>query len=455
MNHLITLFISLLALSSSAAAAPVQGGGRGPELSPPRLVPLADATHTRDVRDIATLGDRVVVATSGGVAIHERSSGAHLFTLTSRHGLSGNSATALAALSRGEVLVGTEFGASVLRRVAGAKSASDVRVSAVLTGARADLFDPTVAIRSRDGHVYVVGQRSGPRRFDRRTLALDPTTPGAIALSDAIPTYHGWLLTGLTGRVEHRVEKGHEQSLDLAEPILAVADDEPHALLATGERLLQLSHGRVHELRFRDRAGPVPAVAFSPTHGREVLVATRGGAVYSVLDGTLTSVAQVDGRLTAVHSDGATLWLGIDGRGLARIDLDTGEVLASLRPSGEICSNHVTHLTRHRGHLVAGSFNRGVCAEFDGVWRELRVPSPFVHGVASDGHHLYVATSNGIARFGPRLNPAPFTPRDSRVMRWLKDTAATGATEVAPRVVALSSAYGIVEITRGHRGRVR
>ncbi len=451
-----SFLLSLLALASlgapasSAAAASVERGGRGP-----RLVPVVDATHTRDVRDIVALGDRVLAATSGGVSVHDRETGAHLYTLTSRHGLSGNSATAIAATHQNDVVVGTEYGAALIRGVVGSRAASDVRVAPVLTGAHADLYDPVVAVDHRDGELFVVGQRSGPRRFDRRRIALEEGRVGPVAYADAVPTYHGWLLGGVTGRIEHRVDGATETIVALDEPIVALADDEPYALIATGERLLRLSHGRVHELRSVEHAGPIRAVALARTPGREILLATRDGKIYSVVDGELTFLARVEGKPGALASDGTHIWVGLENSGLALVDLDSGAVLAGLVPDGEICSNHVSHFTRHAGHLVAGSFDRGACAEVNGKWYPLATKSAFVHGVASDGEHLYVATSNGISRFGSRFQPLPIGRQDPRVLRWLANTAATGATELSTGRIALSSAYGVVEIRRTGRGRAR
>ncbi|MEO1171479.1 MAG: hypothetical protein AAFX94_05420, partial [Myxococcota bacterium] len=319
----LSFFLSLLAVTSSAHAASMERGGRGPLLST-----QDELTATDEVRAIAVAGDRVLAATRGGVSVHARDTGQSLFVLSSRHGLAGNSSTAVRVLENGDVLIGGEFGVTRLRGIGASHSAAEVKVAPVLTGARADLYDPVVAITSRGGETFVVGQRSGPRRYRPRSLSLEPAEADRIAWRDAAPTYHGWWLGGISGRLEHRVQGKVTESLELGGPLLDLADEEPYLLIATGERLMRLAHGQLTELRDLNIAGPVPAVAFATTRSRETLVAARTGSVYTTVDGDLTRLATVGGEPTALLGDGSTLWLGIRGQGLTRVDLDSGRVAA-------------------------------------------------------------------------------------------------------------------------------
>ncbi|MEM6533509.1 MAG: hypothetical protein AAF654_12870, partial [Myxococcota bacterium] len=189
-----SFFLSILAIASSAHASSMEPGGRGPGLKT-----LSVHTATDEVRNIALTQDRVLAATRGGVSVHDRSSGRFLFVLTTRHGLACNSSTALLPLENGDVLVGGEFGVSRLRNVSGSIAATEVSVAQVLTGARADLYDPVIRIQRRDDGIYVFGQRSGPRRYDPKRLELAPASADRIAWADGIPTYHGWWFAGITG----------------------------------------------------------------------------------------------------------------------------------------------------------------------------------------------------------------------------------------------------------------
>lgn len=438
---------ALLLMTSTSARADAADNA-------PELTAVAAYTQTRDVRAIEIVDDTVLAATHGGISVHDRRTGALRFVLTSRHGLAGNAATALASLSDGRVLVGTEYGASVLSGLDSARNPEDVGIASVSTGASARRYDPVVAIQRRGGELYIVGQHSGVRRFDSTTLTVANPRFKNSGLRDAVPRYDGWLLASITGGLERRsVNPGETRgSWELGEPILALLDDEPRALIATGERLMVLDNNRLYEVRDPDAAGPIPAVAFAAGF-REAMVAARDGRVFEFVDGTLNVIATVSDRPTSIAVGPEAIWVGLADRGLARLDYDDG-LQFHARP-GEICSNHVTHLTRHRGVLVAGSFDGGVCFKTASGWRSLSTPSRFVLGLASDGHDLYIATSNGITRYGPEFEPRPIGRSDSATMRWLKNTAATGAAEISPGQVALSSAYGVVRIRRVGETRSR
>ncbi|MEO0592697.1 MAG: hypothetical protein AAFZ38_03880 [Myxococcota bacterium] len=340
--------LALMLMTSSAVRAETAGKA-------PKLTAVAASPRTRDVRAIEIIDDTVLAASRGGVSVHDRRTGALRFVLTSRHGLAGNAPTALAPLSDGRVLVGAEYGASVLSGLGAARTPEDIGVTPVSTGANAGRYDPIVAIQRRGGELYVVGQHSGVRRFDSTTLTVDDPGYSNPDLRDAIPRYEGWLLASTTGGLELRSVNPEKTrgSWELGEPILDLSDDEPRALIATGERLMVFENDRLHELRDPEAAGPIPAVAIAAGF-RESMVAARDGRVFDVIDGTLNIIATVPGRPTAIAVGPEAIWVGLADQGLARLDY-LGGIQIHARP-GEICSNHITRPASRRAGT--GQFRR-------------------------------------------------------------------------------------------------
>jgi ligand-binding sensor domain-containing protein len=79
------------------------------------------------------------------------------------------------------------------------------------------------------------------------------------------------------------------------------------------------------------------------------------------------------------------------------------------------------------------------------------LPSPLVHGLGSDGQDLYVATSNGIARFDVRMQPRPIDRGDPVLLRWAAGSAATAVAQVGEGGLAITTAYGLIELRRTDR----
>jgi hypothetical protein len=150
-------------------------------------------------------------------------------------------------------------------------------------------------------------------------------------------------------------------------------------------------------------------------------------------------------------ADKERMWIGVGSKGL---HLFNGK-LKGLRPGGEICGNHVTKLTRHRKLLVAGTFDQGACVLAGKGWRDLPLDSNMVHGLASDGRFLYVATSGGVSRFGPRFEPRPIGGRDARLLQWFVTGGGIAATRVKPGMVALANKFGVVRVWTRRNGRTK
>ena len=88
----------------------------GPSTSPapvPELVLQEQHTFTGEARALLLVEGEVWAATGGGLAIHRRSDGVYLRTLTSADGLPGNSLRSLLRADAAHVLVGTDFGVAV------------------------------------------------------------------------------------------------------------------------------------------------------------------------------------------------------------------------------------------------------------------------------------------------------------------------------------------------------
>jgi ligand-binding sensor domain-containing protein len=106
-------------------------------------------------------------------------------------------------------------------------------------------------------------------------------------------------------------------------------------------------------------------------------------------------------------------------------------------------------MTRHRGILVAGSFDNGACRLQGDLWTPLvDQRSEYVHGVASDGNYLWVATSNGLMRYDAHFNTHPISEEDPTVLTWFANSAVTAATEAGEGRVLLGSPWGAVMIHR-------
>jgi ligand-binding sensor domain-containing protein len=120
-----------------------------------------------------------------------------------------------------------------------------------------------------------------------------------------------------------------------------------------------------------------------------------------------------------------------------------------LRPADEICDNHVVALAEFRGRMVAATFDQGACFLEDGIWKTLGgLPSPMLHGLGSDGEDLYIATSNGLARYDERMKPRPFGRADPSTLRWTAQSAATAIAQVDGSSLAITSAYGLLRLHR-------
>lgn len=210
---------------------------------------------------------------------------------------------------------------------------------------------------------------------------------------------------------------------------------------ALSKRYAGTADGRVLEPG-TERLWPVPGpVRFLSEERRGLKVGTSEGAFFIDAGGKLSSASDVPvGPLEYARTDGvlilgsqgdARTWHGElpEGASAASPKLpegatsmngpswvgtrDTGAYLRTAKgwrrvtPTGQLCGNHITALTRHKGRLVVGTFDRGVCWQRDdGRWQTFRrpaLPSNMVLGVASDGERLFVATTYGLGLYDGKV----------------------------------------------------
>ena len=118
---------------------------------------------------------------------------------------------------------------------------------------------------------------------------------------------------------------------------------------------------------------------------------------------TSTMSHRPEASMMSDSSQGST-WVGTRDAG---VYLRSAGGWRRVTPTGQLCGNHITALTRHKGRLVVGTFDRGVCwQKDDGRWQSFRtpaLPSNMVLGVTSDGERLYVSTTYGLGLYDGKV----------------------------------------------------
>ncbi len=416
-------------------------------------------TNTSNVRCIALSKNRVWAATSGGLSVHDRRDGRFLFKLTAADGMPGNSLRLAAALSRDRMLVGGDYGAVVLRHADTGLPGAGLEVLPIRNLSSPDTYGPVSGLLvhppvAQDGGPFLIAYQRGLLRLvssKGKYRVVEAGGPKGWWQSAAVSRSVGTQVLAL-GDMTGAVLLG-KQKVYIDGPILDLAAGEKEFVAATGEGLFEIEGDRVRQLfwRGRDTEKVVAATSLAEVP-QGMLVGTADGRVFHLEESKLELVPlKADGRVTALAAGSQRIWVGVAGKGLYLFD---GR-LKSLRPKGEICGNHVTNLTRHRKLLVAGTFDRGACVLTRRGWRALPLDSAMVHGLASDGRYLYVATSGGISRFGPRFEPRPIGSRDARLLRWFVTGGGTSAVRIRRGLVAVANKFGVVRIWTRRSGRTR
>jgi ligand-binding sensor domain-containing protein len=427
---------------------PSPAGAPAPELALQR-----EFTFTGEVRAILLVNDEVWAATGGGLAIHRRSDGAHLRTMTSGDGLPGNSLRSLARADGRYVVVGTDFGTAMvdLKRLAAGKTDAIAKLDCDLGCLR---FDPVYAILSDASGLWLLRHQSGLQRWERKSSGswarVTTATAGGSGVWHALA--QGPVLGGLDGRLLFQDESGKAGvHFALTSPVLALQARQKDVVAATGEKLLQVRPDGLRTLVIQE-AGASRAIAASALSAMDadgmMVVGTAEGEVWTLRQDKLErAIDGLPGRITALATDGPRLWLGVGRAGLHVVS--PGLPAVALRPDDELCDNHVVGILQFRDRLVAATFDRGACYLDDTGWHGLAgLPSPMLHGLGSDGQDVYLATSNGIARFDGHMQPRAFGWRDPAVLRWASQSAATAIAPIDSNAIAITSAYGLVQVRR-------
>lgn len=440
----------LLATGAPTVAWAAEGTASSGRASSPELVLQEQMTFTGEVRDILLVGDEVWAATGGGLAIHRRSDGAHLRTLTSRDGLPGNSLRSLALIDASHVGVGSDFAAAII----GLENGRVTGVTKLGCEDGCTRFDPVYAMaQDRDGQagVALLRHQGGLERWRRVGDRWQRVSPAdrragmwrALAFS---PTP---VLGGLDGALTFFGTPGKPATtFALGAPILALRSQSDSVLVASGEKLWQARATGVSSLVEQgDNRSPAASALSVPAADGTVLVGTARGELYRLNRGALSPIAkELPGRVTAVLGDGDRVWLGLGRAGLHA--WSPGKSAGALRPN-EICDNHVVAVTAFAGRTVAATFDRGACYRDASGWHAIAgLPSAMVHGMGSDGRDLYLATSNGLARLDRDFRPRGWERGEPAVLRWVGQSAITAIGQLDATSLALVSPYGLLEVHR-------
>lgn len=351
------------ALAACLVAATPAGAEPG---SPPaaRAVRVTDVwAATSDVWDVATLGDRTLVATSGGLV--ERRDGRVARVLGARDGLAGQRVRSV-SVAGDEAWVGTVEGLDLVS-FAGDAAPRVVRRVDLPRVARVVRFGAETWIASAGQGLYRLADGApAPARVSLgRTLRATPTD--LLVRGDELwvaTQGDGVLRVGPDGALRGRVALGPAAAADIVWD-LAPAGDELLVGTAAGLRIVG-ADGRVDaadpRLAAAARLRVADVRAALPTPDGGVWLGTWGAGVFRVEPGARAPVAASCSGCTRVRTlapadDGAVL-VGHDA-GLARL-APSGRAAATVLAEGGLPSSDVTALARAFGALFLGTFGHGL-----------------------------------------------------------------------------------------------
>ena len=383
----------------------------------PRVVDVIGATS--DVRDVATAGDDVVLATSGGVAIVRGDRVVQ--TLGVADGLPGARALSVTEID-GDVWVGGVDGAALLVRDGERYEVS--RTLAVRRVTRVARFAGDTWLATFGGGLYRMADGGAPVRF---SIGRDRTRISDLVVAgDRL-----WVATIDDGIVRVRAGGRRDDVAGLASEV--VWDLEPD-----GDRVLAATASGVDVVPRRGRARPLSAPAQLPVRdvrsiarrGARTWLATFGGGAWRLDDGADQPVALADGAADTrvVKLAGDRVIVGSEHG--ARSGSLAGARWTTL-VAGGLPSADVTALASTFGSTWIGTFSHGVARLHDGVVdvpRELAAIDPRINDLAVADGKLWIATDRGLWWFdGTRAgrDTGDGAPGDDHVTALHVDAAGT------------------------------
>jgi hypothetical protein len=326
----------------------------------------ASLTNTEAVHDLESFGGHVVACTEGGLELFT-AAGRPVRTLHVEDGLPSHFCRAL-EVAGDRLFVATDEGVVSLDAGLQVEPVLDARWHALPPSGRTD------AAKYREA----LGQLA-------RTLPPGPTYT-AFA-----PDYAGTA----DGRV---LALGSARMWTVPGPVRLLEQDGGTLRVGSTEGAFAITEGRLTS------AGPVPVGPLAYARGSNGAMRVLGGEGQVRRWGSERDEAEQlpKGATSALRVE-STEWVGTRAQGVFRRE---GGRWSRRTPKGQLCGNHITALARHRGKLVVGTFDRGVCWQGEsGRWETFRtpaLPSNQVLGVASDGTNLYVATTYGLGLYDGR-----------------------------------------------------
>ncbi|WP_164019567.1 ligand-binding sensor domain-containing protein [Pyxidicoccus trucidator] len=329
-------------------------------------------TNTETVHDLESFSGHVIACTEGGLELFTPS-GMPVHVLTVEDGLPSHFCRALEPAGD-QLFVATDEGVVSLDFRFQVRPVLDARWHTL----------PAADGASADAYVARLGQLAAALPQGSTYTALSPRFAG---------TADGYVR-----------ELGTARMWPVPGPVRMLAEEHRGLKVGTSEGAFFIDAGGKLA-----SAGDVPVgpLAYARTDGLFIL-GSQGDV--SAWDGELrvgastrTAGLPVGATSMSVSPDGST-WVGTRDSG---VHLRSKAGWRRVTPTGQLCGNHVTALTRHKGRLVVGTFDRGVCWQRDdGRWQSFRtpaLPSNQVLGISSDGARLYVATTYGLGLYDGKV----------------------------------------------------
>jgi hypothetical protein len=334
----------------------------------------ATVTNTETVHDLESFSGQVIACTEGGLELFTPS-GRPLRVLTVEDGLPSHFCRALEPAGD-QLFVATDEGIASLDMRFQVRPVLDVRWHTL----------PAADGASADEYVARLGRLAAALPQGLTYTALSPRFAG---------TADGYVL-----------ELGTERRWPLPGPVRLLSEEHGGLKVGTSEGAFLIDAGGKLASAEDVPVGPLAYVR----SGEDGLAILGSRGEVSTWDDTLrvdasarTAGLPMGATSMSTSPDGST-WVGTRDSG---VHLRSKAGWRRVTPTGQLCGNHVTALTRHNGRLVVGTFDRGVCWQRDdGRWQSFRtpaLPSNQVLGIGSDGARLYVATTYGLGLYDGKV----------------------------------------------------